>query len=244
MIEQLRRAGRWSSALGLFALVVMSPVVARAAIQPDTTGARLVLTWNAPAGAPRASLDLPPACADSARADTLYLCMVPGQDAPSFNGFTAELRLRPAPTDSIADHWLAKLPNGDLRPFEAWFAPDSSAEADSPFRVQGFGRMFSDVRGASVRLRLVYAVPETRAASVRSGRTYVLAAVIVTRPSKLDRACRQPFCVVWEKGTLAFQVGYEPTIERGERVVGLSAAAGQACAQWGRLAPRAWEPHR
>ena len=218
-------------ALTLLSLAAGAPA-ARAEAPPDTTGARMLLTWHAPAGQRRASSTLLKACGDTLASDTLYLCLVPGADSPTLNGFTAELRLHVAPGDSLARFWRAVHRRDELTRFEARFAPDSMAGAATPFLVPGLGHMFSDLIPDGVKLRLIFAVPIQRATPIRAGQTYVLAQVLVHRAPRRDPACRQTLCVEWVSGTLALVPGYEPEVRRGQHFVALHGPVERVCAPW------------
>ncbi len=226
----------------VFAMLIAGAAVARASAGPDTTGARVTLSWNAPPGQPRATASLLGACGDTAATDTLYLCMVPGQDSPTLYAFEAELRFRPTAPDSLADYWRATQRGGDLRQFVARFAPDSMAGAATPFPVPGIGLQKSDLVPGGARLRMIFAVASTAATPVRAGQTYVLATVLVHRPPPRDAACAQPLCVEWVTGTLAWSLAYEPTVTRGERFVGLHAPVDGVCAAWSGARVKPWSP--
>ena len=215
---------------------------APAAFPPDTTGAQVMLSWNAPPGAPRATSSLLGACGDTTRFDTLYVCAIPGMDSPTLLGFTGEIRFRPAPTESLATFWRAMNAAGELTHFEVNFAPASRPGADSPFPMPGIGRARVDRMPDGPRVRFLFGEPTDKAGPVKAGRIYVLATVRVRRPPARDVACRQVLCAEWVTGTLALQLGYEPAVHRGTRFVGLHAPVERACAIWSRSTARTWTP--
>lgn len=232
----------FAALLTLIALSILARP-ATAQYQPDTTDARVTLSWNAPPGQPRSSATLEKACGDTSAVDTLYLCLIPGRDSPTLNGFSADLRIHPAEGDTLDVFWSAATSRGDSRRFSVIYAPDSMAGAASPFMVSGYGHTFTTITPTELRLRLLFAVPGTAAAPIVAGRTYVLAQVVMHRPPRRGAACSRPLCIEWAAGTLGLVMGYEPTVERGERYVGVRASVEQACARWNRgVGAKPWTP--
>jgi hypothetical protein len=67
----------------------------------------------------------------------------------------------------------------------------------------------------------------------------VLARVLVPRPPRGDAACGRTMCVEWQQASLAYRMGDEPTVDRGDRFAGLNAPLDAACATF-RARAGAW----
>ncbi len=197
-----------------------------------SASARLLLSWHAPYGQPRATAALRAPCGRSAAEDTLYVCCDPGADSPTFNGFTVRLLMHPGPRDSLAAFWREARADGQLTHVRVVLDPDSSLGVPTPFRVSGMGVGRTDLAGGAVRVRMIYAVANTMATPVRAGTVYLLARVIVQRPRAKDAACGRGLCVEVDDGTLAFKLGDEPHVKRGDRFVSVNATVEGACAKW------------
>jgi hypothetical protein len=206
----------------------------------DTTGARVALSWNAPPGEPRAATTLTTACGDTSAKDTLYVCLIPGRDLPTLLGFTAEVRFRPEPPDTLADYWHARRSTIRLRHFDVEAPTDSRMGEMCPFPDQRLWSWRTEVVPDGARARVLFGVPSKQARPLVAGHTYVLAMVLVDRPPAGDRACAQPLCVQWVSGTIALVHGYEPRLAIGDRFVGLRAPVDDVCATWQATRVKPW----
>jgi hypothetical protein len=208
-----------------------------ATARPDSAAAdtaaftpRLLLSWRAPYGAPRALETLTMACGDTTREDTLYLCMDPGRDAPRFLGYTATLAFHPSAPERLPAHWRFGRGVVGLRHLRVLTDPDSSRGVPSAFQAVGIAQHAADVDSATARVRLIHAVADFTAAPVRNGRVYLLARIAIPRPPRGDEACRAALCVEWVSGSLAFGPGDEPSVRRGDRFVSIGAPRSTVCA--------------
>lgn len=228
----------WGFLAAALCAALLLPSAARAG-EPQ-----LYLSWHAPHGWPRATDTLSVACGDSTREDTLFLSFDPGADSASFNGFTATLYLRAAPTDSLGPWWRLTPEMGLSGRFRVEFAGDSTDRYHSPFRVRGTGRSLYDHTSTSARARLIYAVPWHRAVGVKKGETYTLARILLRRPPPEMAQCGQPLCIEWAVSGLAFQLRSEPQVNRGgARFASLNSPKGAVCATFrGVPLTQPWRP--
>lgn len=183
--------------------------------------AQLFLSWDAPWGQKRAHRERRPACADSTREDTLYLCVRAGRAAERFAGFTAELMVRATGGDTLGAWWHMQGKGGhnpgamrvEWAALQDWGTPQ-------PFVQQGQGFILLEPAGAVARIRLIYAVPNEPSAPVDSAAIYALARITLKHmPQRGLAGCAAPVVVEWTKATLAFGIKDEPTVARGERFV-------------------------
>jgi len=218
-----------------------SAVRARGGARADD--AQLFLSWNAPWGGRRAQRAHEPACGDSLRGDTLYLCMRTGRAAEKFTGFTARLLVHATGTDTLGAWWhmQGKGANpGALR--VEWAALQDWPGAVAPFRVQGQGLVQLTPERAVARLDMVYAVPLADAVPVRADAIYTLGRIVLLhRPERRLAGCDRPVVIEWQKGSLAFGLKDEPSVARGERFATFGGPYVLADAFRGPRVP-AWKP--
>lgn|GEM_PF-5458759 len=219
---------------------------AAAAPGPATPGRepRLFLTWRAPEGDPRAVRAVEAPCrAARGHRDTLWLAFDPGRDSTRLLGLTATLAIRPAAGDTLSPHWDFGE-GAALKRLRVDFDPDSLPGRARTWPSAGVGGGHYRRTPSLGTLFVVYAVPESAAAVVRGGRTYVFARIILPHPLQETESCGQAVCVAWESGTIAYGYGDEPRVQHGERFVTWN-ARGDLCAPWrGAAAPAPWTPAR
>jgi len=197
-----------------------SAVRARGGARADD--AQLLLSWNAPWGAPRARDVRMPACEDSLQADTLYLSVRTGRAAERFTGFTARLLVHATGTDTLGPWWSMKSRGGSnpgaLR--VEWVALQDWPGAQSPFHAQGQGLVQLENDRGVARLDMVYAVPMEAAVPISPDVVYTLGRVVLLHhPQRRLTGCDRPVVIEWAKGTLAFGLKDEPSVSRGARFV-------------------------
>lgn len=183
--------------------------------------AQLFLTWDAPWGHKRARRERRPACADSTREDTLYLCMTTGRTSEEFAGFTAELMIRAVANDTLGAWWHMQGKGGrnpgamrvEWAALQEWGVPQ-------PFQQLGQGFILLEPSKSVAKVRLIYAVPSEPAAPVKADAIYALARITLKHmPARGLPGCASPVVIEWTKATLAFGTKDEPTVARGERFV-------------------------
>lgn len=217
-----------------------SLLAVRGGVRADS--ARLLLTWNAPAGWPRASDSRRHTCAARDSADTLYLSFLPGRASSGFNGFTASVRFHAQTGDTLGPWWHFERGGAHAGGMSCQFDPTAEIPGNRPWSHTGIGHVAYQRTPASAQLRLVYAVPTAQAEPLEPTTAYVLGRVILKRLPAL-RGCEQPVCVEWEEATLAFALKDEPRVQQGDRFVSWNSPDGVACAplRSGRR-PDAWRP--
>jgi len=219
-----------------------SAVRARGGARADD--AQLFLSWDAPWGTPRARRARMPACRDSTRGDTLFLCMRTGRAAEVFTGFTARLVVHATGADTLGPWWHMQG-KGGANPGAMrveWAALQDWPGAVVPFRAQGQGLVQLNTESAVARIDMVYALPGSEAAPVAADTVYTLARIVLRhRPGPGLAGCERPVVVEWARGTLAFGLKDEPTVARGERFVTWAGPYALADAFRGPRVP-AWKP--
>ena len=241
-------AGRaeWDSA----ATRAPSAASVRASVTPsDSAGAEhaeLLLSWNAPWGSPRAQRARVPACADSTRADTLYMSIRTGEPVQQLQGFTAKLVVHAVGSDTLGDWWRATSKGGanagGVR--VEWASQHEWEGALRPFRAPGQGFSVFESFPFTARVRMIFAVASPDAAPVAAEPLYALARVIFEhRPQGKIAGCDRPVVIEWSEATLAMGARGEPPVSRGERFV--SFAGPYAITEPFRGAhAKAWQPAR
>lgn len=205
--------------------------------------ASLLLTWKAPYGQKGAVSALLPALADTAAADTLYLCMIPGRTSPTFNGFTATLRFRCVTGDTLGDFWRFERTGANAGALAVQFGPQPGLAFPTPWIAQGVGKPAWVPEKNGAVLKLVFAVPYTQSAGVDSAKAYCLARVFIRHKGAKLSGRAQPMCIEWEESSLAFALRDEPVVRRGERFVSWNSPHGDACGAFGGPAkPAPWSP--
>jgi len=224
---------------GLMLAVALTLLAGRAAAAGEP---RLLLSWNAPYGSPRALENIAAAC-DSAGLDTLYLSFDPGRDSPTFLGMSGTLYFHAAGGDSLGSFWKIDDMNQPSSPLHVGFDSDSARAFQTPYETQGAGQGRYDYTIGSGRLRMIYAVPENGASPVKSGRVYGLARVTIRHPHSGAGGCAQPICVEWHDASLAFTTSGVVDANRGQRWVSLNSPNGKVCDSFrDTYAPKTWKP--
>lgn len=228
-------------------LVPMSVALARADSVvkaqggPSAGSARLLLSWNAPYGHPRARSEKRAACGDATGADTLYLSFLPGRTAPAFSGITGAVRFHAAVGDSLTPWWQYQRGGPHAGGITVEFGPDPSFPYPQPWTTKGVGQAKLDRDGDGILLRLVYAVPQYATVSTLKPDSIYAAARIILRHAAGLPGCDAPVCIEWESGTLAFGLKDEPLVHRGERFVSWNSPGGAVSVPY-RKRLEAWKP--
>lgn len=205
--------------------------------------ARLLLSWRAPWGERGAVTELAPALGDTSAIDTLYLCMQPGRNSPTFNGFSATLEFHCAPGDTLGDFWHFERTGANAGSLGVQFGPDPSFPVPQPWKVGGTGRPSWVPTSSGAQLKLVFAVPYTEAAPVDSATIYALGRVIIRHRRAALSGSAQPMCIEWREASLAFAMRDEPVVRRGERFAAWSLGGADACGTArGVGRPAGWKP--
>ena len=220
-----------------------SAVKARGGARADS--AELFLSWDAPWGKKRAKRERMPACSDSTREDTLYLCMRPGRTSERFLAFSAELTVHSTGTDTLGKWWHMQG-KGGFNPgsMRVDWAPSQEEVGTPPlFDTQGQGFVVLEPGRSAARLRLLYAVPMTDAKFPVSARTtYCLARIVLKhKPARGLAGCESPVAIEWNSSTLTFGLKDEPRVARGSRLVSFSGPYSITAPFQSTRAP-AWKP--
>lgn len=205
--------------------------------------ARLLLSWRAPWGQPRATTTLMPALRDTNGADTLYLCMRPGRTSPTFNGFMATLEFRCAPGDTLGAFWAFERTGANAGALGVQFGPEPEFPCPQPWVTAGVGRPAWTHTPTGGQLKLVFAVPYTQSGPVDSAGVYALARVLIRHNRARLSGSAQPMCIEWTESSLAFALKDEPIVRQGERFVSWNSPRGAVCDSWRNAArPESWKP--
>lgn len=189
-----------------------------------TDRTRIYLSWNAPWGRTKAASTRMPQCRDSSAGDTLYLCVRFGRPAPRFTGFTATLLMHATGADTLAPWWSMESKGGaNPGAMKVEWAAGATWAQPQPFNEQGQGAAVLDHDRMRSRLRLVYAVPFDRAASVAGDSVYCLARIVIGhRNARRVPGCDAPVVIEWNQASLAFGLRDESGVSVGERWVSFS----------------------
>jgi hypothetical protein len=231
------RAGRAALAAAL-----ATALAAGAASEARAAEPRLYLSWRAPEGSPRATRAVHPGCVDTTgHRDTLWLAVDPGRDSTAMLGVKAILAFRPAAGETLSTHWT--LGEGvQLHRLRIDFDPDSLPPQSEVWHHGAAGGGYFTRSPHLATLMVIGAISATAPATVRGGRPYVFARILLPHPEVPTENCAQAVCVEWESGSIAYGIGDEPNVTLGERFVTWN-ASGDPCARWrGAAAPAPWQP--
>jgi hypothetical protein len=204
--------------------------------------ARIYLTWNAPFGQARASSDLMAPCGDSATRDTLYMCFDPGREAEHLLGMTATVYFWAGAGDTLPPQWHFGEGEG-FRGLQVQFSPDSVPGAPPAWPSPAVARSFFTNTSASGKLKMILAVGLNGAPSASAGHLYCFARLLVPRGAEKTPECDRPICIEWAVGSIAFDFGDAPDINRGSRFVSWNSPDGKVCAPLRKFA-EPWQPPR
>ena len=192
--------------------------VVRAQGGPRADKAQLYLSWNAPWGAPRATLTRAPRCADAAAMDTLYLSFFPGRTGPGFNGFAGELQFHPTGGDTLGTWWHFEHGAENAGHLTVQWGPDAGFPGPQPWRVSGQGFVKLERTPTLASLRLVFAVPHEQSVPNAADTIYTLCRIVIAHARPLP-GCERPVAIEWRWASLAFGLKDEPRVSRGSRFV-------------------------
>ena len=194
---------------------------------PRGEHAQLLLSWDAPWGAPRARRERTPACGDSTVEDTLFLSFVPGRECEHFHGWTGQVHFRATGADTLG-RWWHKESKGGANPGSLrveWAMTDGFGWLQ-PFPVAGQGFVILNRTRYTATLRLVFAVAADEAGPLVPDSIYTLCRIILKHvPERGLAGCGQPVCVEWGEATLAFGPKDEPRVRQGQRFVAYGGGA-------------------
>jgi hypothetical protein len=202
--------------------------------------ARVFLSWNAPHGDPRAREVLTVACGDTTKRDTLYLTFEVGRDSTPVIGLDAEIRLWPAPGDTLDRAWWFESrsnPAHLLADFNMSDVPGGSIWA-----AQGAGGVRTVSGRDTAFIRMVWAVRERDAVMLYGGRNYVFARLLVPRP-RSPGVCARPLCFELNYARMATSVMNTEVIRSGGKWLSWNPGGTTPCAprvQQGRVP--VWRP--
>ena len=205
---------------------------------------QLYLSWNAPWGMKRAAKTRMPACADSTRADTLYLSFYPGRSAEHFTGFTGELKFLATGNDTLGPWWHMESKGGENggNVLVEW-GPSPDIPGRQPWPTGGRGFALMDHTPSAMRLRLLFAMTLDDAGPLDSTATYTLCRLIIRHHRVGTLAgCAQPMAVQWTKATLGYALNDEPEVRRGERLVSYSGPYSICEPFHDEASTKAWKP--
>ena len=225
--------------IALLAALLAIPAAALA-----SEGSSLFLSWHAPYGTPRASGALTVACGDTTAQDTLYLTCDPGNDSPSFYGFTAMLFFHAAVGDTLGSFWRNEPDPQHPRVLRVLWDADSTLGAPVPWKAPGVHVEQYDYTRGSGRLRMVCGAIDSGYV-LKYGVRYLLARVIVRHPPKDVPDCAQPICVEWAQTRVSLWFSFSVDINRGERFVSLNSSGSKVCEEFRREAAKPitpWKP--
>lgn len=220
-----------------------SAVKARGGARADS--AQLFLSWDAPWGQRRAKRERTPACSDSTREDTLYLCMRPGRTSDRFLAFSSELTVHSTGADTLG-RWWHMQGKGGSNPGSMrvdWAPPPEEVGLPPLFDTQGQGHVTLQTGRSAARILLIYAIPLTETKFPIDPRaTYCLARIVLKhKPSRGLPGCESPVVIEWNHATLTFALKDEPKVARGSRLVSFGGPYSITAPFQGPRAP-AWKP--
>lgn len=193
----------------LLALLALAPFVLGASARPEppVRENRIFLSARAPFGAPGALTTLAPACGDTTRRDTLYLCFEPAKDESTMIGFSAEVHVYAQPGDTLGSFWAMERGGANNGGMVVTFGPDETFPQPQPWPVQGVGSALYDRTPASARFRFLYAMPLGKAGPVQAGRRYVLGRILLGSKHAGLEGCERPVCIEWHTATVQYRAG-------------------------------------
>jgi len=200
---------------------------ARAAEKPE-----MLLSWNAPHGAPRASSGLVRNCGDTAAVDTLYLSYRLAEDHLALTGATALVMFHTSFGDSLSPFWITTEYPEKPRHLRVEFPSDTGAVFRAGWASVGFGDYAYYTEETRAIVRMIYAVPAFAADPIAGGRTYSLARILIDRTAARP-GCDQAICVELFDAEFKFSIN-QPTT-KGAQVrqsfATVNSESGIVCAQ-------------
>lgn len=204
------------------------------AAESQSPPGRFFLSWNAPDGEPRGRESLSAACGDSSRRDTLYVTFDPGRDTTRVIAVDAEIRLWPAPGDTLDRHWWFESRSNPAN-LLADFNLDGVPGAERIWEATGAGGVRTVSLPDTAKIRLVWAVRMQDGAVLRGGRRYGFARLIVPRPRSAG-VCARPLCFELTYARLATDLRDADIIRQGKRWVSWNPGGTAPCAERVRIA--------
>ena len=202
------------------------------------------LSWHAPFGQPGATDTLSAGC-DSTRADTLWLAFNPGRKSATLLAVSATLMIRPVIGKALSASWSTDtLPGFNLRFCTPDADPVPGLGYPQPWKVNGVGVRSLEKIGGTMRYRVIYATPYPEAVSIDQ-KLYVLARIVVQRPTADDPRCGEPVSIEWSEVELGFSVGDTRHLKPGgpNRFVSLNSPGGEVSVPYRKAAAlHGWNP--
>lgn len=204
---------------------------------------QLFLTWKAPAGLPRATHRLTGSCADTARIDTLFLCVRTGRNRPGLAAMSAILLFSPEEGDTLGPFWHFKRGWENEGNLLVDFDRVAIMTGSSPWEGMGYGTVSYDHRSGRGRLDLDFRLPADLPKPLLGDETYVFARVRI-RHRRADLAgCSQPVCVEFASTQLKFVTGRQIDVSVGDRMVVWNSPDGSVCtSRKSATAVKPWKP--
>ena len=222
----------WPLAIGAAALLL-------AAAAPDIhADPRALLSWGAPWGTRNARSFVMPACGDTARDDTLFLCFDPGKDT-TLVGLTATLWFRPGDNDTLGHAW--HFEDKTLPRLRAFFNDLPGGPVHTPWGGAGYGGARYHSLTQAGALRMIWAVSAKQPARVDSGTVYLFARVAVPRPRD-PAECARPMCIQWATTGLSYTTRTTVQAHAGALVVAWNSPNGAACQALKQNPTQPWIP--
>jgi len=211
-------------------LCPLALLLALATPMPAGAEGRLFASWHAAYGDPRASDTLTAAC-DNKGADTLYLSFDPGQDIKTFYAITATVTFHAEEGDTLGELWRFGGGSGNLYNVRVQAGPDPSFRTLQPWIKEAIGGVNYHRTASHGYLRMVYANSSNEPDSLKNGKRYCFARVMIPHPPASIAKCSQPICVELESANLTVQLigGKELELRRGERFVSWNSPGGRVC---------------
>jgi hypothetical protein len=183
---------------------------------PAPGGPQFFLSWHRPWGEPGAERLGRPACADTASADTLFLCLRPGVDMPSFVAFTGELSFHAEKPETLGTYWHFGRDAENQGGLSVRLQPeDEDTGWVQPWRSKGTGGVGYLWTPRTGTLRMIYAVEPAKAVPLQGNRTYTLARIVIRARVPGLAGCGQGIAVELSRATLATDGMHEYAITSG-----------------------------
>lgn len=183
---------------------------------PAGIGPQFFLSWGRPWGDPAAMQSRRPACGDTTRADTLYLCFRSGVDIPGFAAFTAEITVHAERPETLGTYWHFERGAPNQSGVAVRFQPEEGDTAwVQPWRSNGNGGVGYLRTKTAGRLRMIYAVEPKKAVPLQGNLVYTFARIAVKARASGLSGCEQGIALELTQATIAADSLREFSVNKG-----------------------------